>query len=66
MRELRAIRDDAEVQRDQALARRGRRDAGSIFEPLHAAEILAMLCEPDLSDLEEVTPPLRVIQGGRG
>jgi hypothetical protein len=70
MRELRAARREAEVERDQALvlryrARRERRGAGSTFEGLLARQLLATLSETDLSDLEDVTPPLRVIPGGR-
>jgi beta-lactamase regulating signal transducer with metallopeptidase domain len=70
MRELHAIRHDAEVQRDQALlmryrARRQRRYARSTYQRLLAPQILAMLSEGDLSDLEDVTPTLRMIPGGR-
>jgi hypothetical protein len=71
MRELRLIRRDAQVQRDQARlmrhrAARQRRHANTTLERMFAAEILAMLSEPDLADLEEVTPHLRLIRGGRG
>jgi hypothetical protein len=57
-------------QRDQGRspphrARRRRDHAGTTSERLPAAEILALLSEPVLTELEEVTPPLRLVQGGR-
>ena len=47
-------------------AARQRRRANTTLERMFAAEILAMLSEPDLAELEEVTPHLRLIRGGRG
>jgi hypothetical protein len=69
MRDLRSVRLDAEVQREQSLvmryrARRQRDHARSTYDRLLAVQILDVLSEPDLQDLEEVTPPLRLIPGG--
>ena len=70
MGELWLMRPEVESQHDQGRptphrARRRRDHAGTTSECLLAAEILALLSEPVLTELEEVTPPLRLVQGGR-